>query len=308
MIEKVNDNKIIPPLSDFGFKNLFGKEGSQSNLIFLLNEILKGYPGMSPIVEVTYRNPDHQASTPDRKSTKFDIYCKTGNGKTFIIEMQNEGDSLIKKRLLFYLCQAVTEQDSRTDLLTPWDYDFPPVIVIMICNFIDREIDPCEVNYFGFLNLESHKPLGNHVGLVMVQLPFFPQEEMECKTELEKIFYSLTHMDTITKQGNIPFSKHSGDFYDRIAKMSQTASLTKDELHAYHQWLKVTNDDRLMLKRAEEKGLAEGEAKGRTEGRAEGEKQKAIEVARTAISMGLDDQAIQQLSGLPMEEIQKLKY
>ena len=46
---------------------------------------------------------------------------------------------------------------------------------------------------------------------------------------------------------------------------------------------------------------------GHFEGKAEGELQKAVEVAKTAINMGLDDNAISKLSGLPIEEIQKLR-
>lgn len=283
------DSKIIPPLSDFGFKNLFGKEGSEDNLIFLLNEILKEYPDMSPIVEVKYRNSEHQADNPSRKSTRFDIYCRTQTGDTFIIEMQNEGNSLIKKRLVFYLCQAVTEQDSRTDELVAWNYDFPPVIVIMICNFIDREIDPGEVNYFGFMNLKTHRPLGHYVGVVMLQLPFFPKEEKDCVTELEKIFYSLTHMERITKQGRIPFSKQEGDFYDRIARMSSTAALTRDELHEYHQWLKVTNDDRLRLQEAKE----------------EGEKIQAWKTAKVLFNANMTWEFISEATGITIDELKE---
>lgn len=254
------DSKFISPLSDFGFKNLFSKGTyAKENLIYLLNEILKEYPYMSPIVDIEYKDTENQADNPNRKSTRFDIYCKTETGEIFVIEMQNESDPLIKHRLVFYLCQAVTEQDTRGKSGRPWDYRFPPIIVIMLCNFIDKEIDSQEVNYFGFLNTQTYRPLGNHVGLVMMQLPLFPDIEDECMTELEKIIYSLRNMETIQKQERIPFSTHKGDFYDRIARRSQTAALSGDELHEYHQWLKVTNDDLLRLQRAEEEGVHKGE-------------------------------------------------
>ena len=130
-------------------------------------------------------------------------------------------------------------------------------------------------------------------------------------------------MERIQTLEKIPFSTGEGDFFSRIAQRSRYSALNEQEQMEYDRWLKFENDRVLELNEAENKGLKqglkegraegmkqglkEGEAKGRTEGRAEGEKQKAVEVARTAISMGLDDQAIQQLSGLTMEEIQKLK-
>lgn len=300
---------FIPPFSDFGFKNLFGKgEKSKDNLIFLLNEVLKDYPGMHPIVDVVYKNVEKQGENPQRKSSRFDIYCKTDRGETFVVEMQNDRDPMLRNRLIFYLCLAVTEQDSRTDPDVPWDYAFPPVIVVMFCNFIDREIDREEVNYFGILNMKSHRHFGNHVGLVMIQLPLFPKREEECKTELEQIIYSLENMETIQRTGNVPFSKHEGDFYDRIARMSHTAALTEVELHDYHQWLKVTNDDRLNLKRAEERGMAKGEKKGRAEGRAEGmeqgQKMMQLEIARNLLSSGMSMEEVARNTGLSISELQ----
>lgn len=305
--------EFIDPLSDFGFKNLFGKgEKSKENLKFLLNEVLKDYPGMSPIVDIRYDNNEQQGDSPERKSIRFDVHCKTQSGETFVVEMQNENERHLKQRLIFYLCQTVTEQDSRIYVDKPWDYDFPRVIVVMFCNFIDKEIDDREVNHFGILNLETFREFGHHVGLTVIQLPLFPKEEKDCETTLEKIIYTMTHMETIIKEKKNPFSETEGDFYDRVRNMSTTAALTQSELHAYHQWLKVTNDDRLRLARAEEKGLAEGEAKGRAEGEAKG-RAEGISKGKwiSAKKMWLRNYSLEEISEIteiPVEELkQKLK-
>ena len=93
--------------------------------------------------------------------------------------------------------------------------------------------------------------------------------------------------------------------------MSITAALCKKELHEYHQWLKVTNDDRLRLLKAEEKGLNEGRAKGLAEGRAEGRAEVRIEqqnrIALNLKSMGMDPEQIAIATGLSLEEIKELK-
>lgn len=244
-------------------------------------------------------NPEHQALNEERKSTRFDVYCETESGESFIVEMQNENNPHLKQRFLFYLCQAVTEQDYRYEANKPWDYDFPRVIVIMICNFIDKEIDREEVNYFGMLNLKSYRPFGDYIGLAILQLPIFPQKQNECKTEIEKIVYTMTHMEDILTTSVNPFTKHKGDFYDRITHMSTTAALSKKELHEYHQWLKVTNDDRLRLLKAEEKGLNEGRAEGRIE--------QQNRIALNLKSMGMDPEQIAIATGLSLEEIKELK-
>ena len=111
------------------------------------------------------------------------------------------------------------------------------------------------------------------------------------------------NMETIQKEGKIPFSKQKGDFYDRIAKMSNTASLTGDELHAYHQWLKVKNDDLLRLKKAREEGEAKGRAEGEAKGRAEGEKLQAWKTARILHEANQTIDFISKVTGIPEEEL-----
>ncbi|MCH5224601.1 MAG: PD-(D/E)XK nuclease family transposase [Muribaculaceae bacterium] len=203
-------------------------------------------------------------------------------------------------RLIFYLCQAVTEQDNRAESGKPWNYDFPPVLVIMLCNFVDPELDRKEVNYFGLINLETGRMLSEHVGLCLVQIPLFPIHREDCKTDLERIVFSMDNMEGILANKVESFSTSQGDFYDRIEKMSQTATLTQDELHEYHQWLKVTNDDRLFLERAIEKGMAEG----RAEGRAKGEAEQAWRDAEGFYKAGVSLEIISSVTKIPIEELQ----
>ena len=305
----MKQSDYIPPFSDFGFKNLYGKPKSKENLIFLLNQIFKGEEDYEPIVDLEYKNVENQGDNSERKTTRFDVYCKTDSGKIFIVEMQNQLNSHLKQRLIFYLCQAVVEQDSRTESNKPWNYDFPQVKVIMFCNFVDSEIDKEEVNDFGILNRKSHRELGRHVSLTLLQIPLFPKRKEECKTELEKIVYSMEHMETILTDKEISFSKREGDFYDRIQRMSRTGALTQDELHAYHQWLKVTNDDRLLLYEAENRGraegLLEGRAEGRAEGIAEGENAQAWKSAQRMHEKGFSLIEIADLTDLPISELEE---
>ena len=302
-------SEFIPPFSDFGFKNLYGKPKPESkeNLRFLLNAIIKDWPGLEhdPIVDLQYRNPDHQGDNPERKSTKFDVYCVTESGKHFIVEMQNQPDRHLKQRLIFYLCQAVTELDRRTNSQEPWNYDFPPVLVIMMCNFIDPEIDHAEVNYFGLVNLKTHRPLGGYIGLSFIQIPLFPEKREDCKTEIERIVFSMDNMEAIINNKVESFSTREGDFYDRIKTMSQTAALSEKELHAYHQWLKVENDERLRLKEARDEGMARGEKKGRAEGRAEGERQQAWRSAERMFAKEMPLEEISEFTGLTVEELKE---
>ena len=55
-----------------------------------------------------------------------------------------------------------------------------------------------------------------------------------------------------------------------------------------------------------EDGYNEGITEGMTAGEQKGKQEKAVEDARNAVSLGLSPQQISQITGLPLEEVQKL--
>ena len=85
---------------------------------------------------------------------------------------------------------------------------------------------------------------------------------------------------------------------DELIKMSNDD--TQREL--YEMRAKTLRDKISALNEAERKGIK----KGREEGRKEGEKNKAIEIAKSLINLGLDKEAISKSTGLDLCEIEKL--
>ena len=93
---------------------------------------------------------------------------------------------------------------------------------------------------------------------------------------------------------------------DELIKMSNDD--TQREL--YDMRAKTLRDKISALNEAERKGIKKGREEGRKEGRKEGieegEKNKAIEIARSLINLGLDKEAISKSTGLDLGEIEKL--
>ena len=108
-------------------------------------------------------------------------------------------------------------------------------------------------------------------------------------------------MDSIHKMEKIPFSENEGDFYARIANMSQVSALTMEERVEYDRWRKHVND-RLL----EEKEIFdEAKAEGRAEGIEEGEKRKAWEMAEKMLRKGMAIESISEFTDLTIEELNK---
>ena len=85
---------------------------------------------------------------------------------------------------------------------------------------------------------------------------------------------------------------------DELIKMSNDD--TQREL--YEMRAKALRDKISALNEAERKGIK----KGREEGRKEGEKNKAMEIAKSLINLGLDKEAISKSTGLDLGKIEKL--
>ncbi|GHT18502.1 hypothetical protein AGMMS4957_00920 [Bacteroidia bacterium] len=76
----------INPLTDFGFKKLFGTEHNKELLIDFLNEIIKEE---GCITDISYLPTEQLGAEEEDRKAVFDIYCTNERGEHFIVEMQN---------------------------------------------------------------------------------------------------------------------------------------------------------------------------------------------------------------------------
>ena len=298
-------NDFIDPLSDFGFKNVFGKDGkAKENLIVLLNAILHEQMGFEKIVDLKLNPTEQKGVNPEYKSSQYDIHCITDNGHRIIVEMQKRKERNFDNRLLFYVAQSVINQGINVIENQTCRYDFDPVVGLAICNFTLPSFDNRKLAYFNLRDVFTNIKYGDQLSLVFVHLPEFSQNEEECKSELDKIIYSLRNMKTIQETKHNPFSKKEGDFYDTIALMSRLSALSPEEREQYFAWAIHENDRKLREIYVREDALAEGLKEGEEIGRIE----EKWSLARNAKRMGLPLPQISELTGLSMEELETLNH
>ena len=97
---------FINPYTDFGFKRLFGEEGSKDLLKDFLNQIL---PKRHKIHDLTLQNGEQQPNTKEERKAYFDIKCQSITGEKFIIEMQKAKLVHFQDRTVFYLSFPIQE-------------------------------------------------------------------------------------------------------------------------------------------------------------------------------------------------------
>ncbi len=74
--------RYIDPLSDYGFKRLFGSEPSKDLLIDFLNEL---FAGQRRIVDLTYKKTEHLGEDESIAKAVFDLLCTDENGNYLLI-------------------------------------------------------------------------------------------------------------------------------------------------------------------------------------------------------------------------------
>ena len=83
-------SKYVNPFTDFGFKKIFGEEGSKFLLMDFLNTLL---PEENKISSLTLKNSENLPRTELERRAIFDIYCMNQKGERFIVELQKSKEN-----------------------------------------------------------------------------------------------------------------------------------------------------------------------------------------------------------------------
>ncbi|MEM9990752.1 MAG: PD-(D/E)XK nuclease family transposase, partial [Bacteroidota bacterium] len=103
--------RYINPLTDFGFKKLFGTEPNKDLLIDFLNQVLPN----RKIAHLSYASNEHFGRTSLDRKAIFDIYCVGTDGEHFIVEMQKAKQNYFKDRSVFYASFPIQQQAQKGD-------------------------------------------------------------------------------------------------------------------------------------------------------------------------------------------------
>ena len=92
-------DKYINPLTDFGFKKLFGIEPNKELLIDFLNQLL---PAIHKVKNLSYTKNEQLGDNKHERKAIFDLYCESQSGEKFIVEVQKAKQNFFKDRSVYY--------------------------------------------------------------------------------------------------------------------------------------------------------------------------------------------------------------
>ena len=293
--------KIIDPISDLGFKFLFGREKiSEPVLRDLLNALLSGSEGFEEIKSVTYLNNERTAEWKDGKSIRYDILCQTESKKRFIVEMQKASQPKFIDRATFYVSRGIAEQGYRgkKNEEREWDYALEPVIGVFLCHSNIRGLEEKPIVRASIFDEETFKPIGAKTRYIFVQLASFKKKEAECESLDDKWIYNIKNMGI---RQEVAFKQNS-EVFRRLAEVANVATLTPQQRNDYEADVKIVRDTINQIRGAYEDGEEKGEKRGFEKGRAE-EMRRSI---RTMLAFGIPCEKIAEEYGISQEDVKLL--
>ncbi len=280
--------RYLDPLSDFGFKRLFGSELNKDLLIAFLNALL---PATHQIQSLEFRNPERMGRRPVDRRAFFDLYCVSTTGQRFIVEIQKVRQTFFKDRCFFYSTFPVQDQ-AVTGL---WDFQLAPVYVVALLDFELSDETTAAAAAGDYLHTVQLKNQRGEVFYdkymqVYVELPRFRKTERELATEADRWLYFLRHLAEL----DAPPAGLRGDMFDKAFEEASLTQLTPNQRRLYDEGMRESRDLHNAFVYAKNTGVEEGEVK------------KAVEVARNGLTIGLSIGQIAQLTGLPEDFIRGL--
>ena len=277
-------DKYINPYTDFGFKLLFGTDLNKDLLISFLNALLQG---KETIESISYLNTEHLGTQELDRKAVFDVYCTNEKGERFLVEMQKGEQRFFKDRSVYYATYAIREQAPKGE----WDYELKAVYAVCVLNFTFPDTDNSVIQPVQLMNVRTKQVFYDKLTFIYLEMPKFDKEVEELETMLDKWLFVLKNLSRLMDR---PVALQERIF-TRLFDTAEIARFDRKEYLEYEESLKNLRDWYSMQKTA------------RTEGKEEGHKEEKIETALKMLKKGLDFELISELTGLSMEDVNKLQ-
>ncbi|MDR2232032.1 MAG: Rpn family recombination-promoting nuclease/putative transposase [Tannerella sp.] len=249
----------------------------------------------------------------DDKFNRVDILAENSEGELIIIEIQNNRELDYFHRMIYGTAKAITDYISLGERYSTVRKIYSVHIV-----YFDLGQGKDYV-YRGFTEFK-----GIHYNDTL-QLSDNQRKQFKYQ-DAGKLFpeYYVLRVDEFDKKAVTPLDEwilflKTGDI-SRNAKAKGLAEarerlriddMTVSEKKKYYAHMEALRYQRSVIEtnlfEGREEGLKEGLKEGKKEGLKEGLKEGKKEVAKTALSKGIDTQTIAEITGLSIEEIEKLR-
>lgn len=302
----------VNPKIDLVFKKLFGSEENKDILLSLVNAVL---PEHQQITDLTIKNPYNVSDYAEGKLSILDIKAEDEAGNLYDIEMQLKGTSFYGKRTLYYWAKIfgsqldyLSEEDIRKKEKKGKFYsDLNKCIVISLMDFEFFDDDRYH-RCFVLQDQETHEshPDLDYLDLYFIELEKFEHKYKTVKTILDRWIKFLNNANIYSKN-TLPKELAEIEPIKKASEKLEIMYLDKKEREYYEAQQKRYLDELSRIQEAVEKAVEKAVEEAVEEAVEKAEWNKKIEIAKIALSEGLDNEIIAKLTNLPSESIEQLR-
>ncbi len=291
--------RYIDPLSDWGFKRLFGTEMNKEFLVDFLGTI---FPDKK-IRDITYLPTERLGLAAGDRNARFDVMCMDDKGDKFIVEIQLAYQKFFRERALYYSGMALHSQGVRGKR---WDYGINGVYFVGLMNFsFGDKSGGGLIRRYSVREDETGALMTDKLRFVFIEIGRFNKTPEELKTNQDKWFFVLKNLNRLLERPAALIDR----IFLRLFEAAQVISLTKDEKEQYVNNMINERDTYNQIANAREVGMEEGMARGLARGRSEERESIAGRMKDSGVPIdvimrctGLDKAAVEALGGSEKSE------
>ena len=245
---RIVQDRYISPLTDFGFKRLFGTEPNKALLIDFLNVVL---PQRHTISDLSFRNSENVGNTALDRKAIFDIYCQSKSGERFIVEIQKAKQNFFKDRSVYYSTFPIQEQ-AQPGL---WNFQLSPVYAIGVLDFVfDDHKEDDTILHTVELKDEKCQVFYDKLKFIYLELPKFHKTVDQLESHFDKWLFLLKHLPDLDD----PPEAFQEDPFLRLFEVAEIANFSIAEQDAYEDSLKYYRDLNNVVDTSRQEGRQEG--------------------------------------------------
>ena len=276
--------KYLDPKADLTFKKIFGEH---PHLVMSLLNALLPLPKGQEIKDIEYLSPERVPRTSIGKNSIVDVFCKTKDGRQFIVEMQMYWSTNFKDRVLFNSAKVYVDQLEHAEDFT----DLRPVYSLNLVNENFEKDIPEFIHYYRMVHEKYTEKVIDGFHLVFVELKKFqPQSIAERKMAVLWLRF-LTEINKNTEE--VPQELLENDEIREAIELVQESAYTREQLMGYDLFWDAVRVDREKATEAERRYKA-------------GLKEGLEETARKMKAKGYTVEDIAEITSLTAEEIEGL--
>ena len=283
---------------DYAFKRVFGRNGNEGILKDFLESILD-----IEIKDITIQNPEIPKNMRDSKIGILDVRAEI-NGKEIIeVEMQVQNQYNIDKRSPIYITKIYSDQLKEGDSYVK----VKKVAVINILNFNYYERNSYHsVGRMKFENSKENEKVDmgyileeqyvtDDLEMHFIELPKFRKKNPDISSKLDQWLWLICG-----EEEKIKMAKNENEKIKEAKSELEKLEMSAEDRELYELRLKAIRDEINIRESGYTDGMKDGEEKGK--------KQKSIEIAKNMLKKQIPLELIEELTGIPKEKIEKLKY